>query len=107
MNNYVMFEVTVYRNQANGVLIRCTDPATILWVLKRIQKMVPTTKLEQAFPDAGKPIIGWLRNLSGNDNNVPWMIVSILCNNGWEPFAASITDYSDRYFLRAQKNSSD
>jgi hypothetical protein len=88
MNNYIMFEVTLYRNQNSGVMVRCTDSATIFWVLKRIQKVVPTAKLEQPYPEDGKPVSCWFRHLSGNDMHVPWLIVSVLCNIGWEPFYA-------------------
>ena len=102
MKNYIMFEVTFYRNQNNGVLVRCTDSVTILWVLRKIQKLVPTATLEQPYPEDDKPLVGWFRNLSGNDMHVPWTIVSILCNIGWEPFSASITDSCDRYLLRTQ-----
>ena len=107
MNNFVMFEVMLYRNQNNGVLVRCSDPGTIFKVFKKLQKLIPSATLEQPFPDGDKPNICYFRRLNSMDNQVPWMIVTMLCNQGWEPFAASATDSSDRYYLRTQQTSKD
>jgi len=100
----------VRRHEYHGVGIYSTDTHIIPWLLEEIKKYAPKATYTPLYNINTKQCtLGYFHKLDNYDEAIGWIIVSLLCMRGWEPYAVGDVSqslrtqvglYESRYLFR-------
>jgi hypothetical protein len=82
MKSYMFLKIKSERN-SNGIYIECTNVDAILWIVSKIQKIIPGCNITRR---QHMPYLLEIDKLKDKDIEIRWLVFRWLTEDCWEPF---------------------
>jgi hypothetical protein len=91
------YEVVKVDGTGADVTIYASNPTTFAWILSSVQTHEPTLDTRDEYQDIhGQVVRAKLAKYKRKDKTIFAFIISLLCENGFEPFATDYRHYDFR-----------